>query len=100
VKFQVINEAEEGASALRMKVVRRLSHDPSTRELRYELSGCSPGIGRSYSKLKRGNLVRAVARVAGNAVRRGPAGSETGIGDSEVRGAFASTGKKRHRGNE
>ena len=100
MKFKVINEAEQGASALSMKVVCRLTHDTSTRELQYELPGCSPGLEGSYSKPKRGKLVGAVARVTGNAVRRGPAGSETGIGDSEVRGEFAGTGNKRHGDNE
>jgi hypothetical protein len=64
VEFKVINEAEQGASALSVKVTRRLIHDTSTRQLRHELASYSPGLGGRYIKLKRRNLVAAVTGVA------------------------------------
>jgi len=64
VKFKVINETEQRASALSVKVVRRFSHNTSTRHLRYDLSDCLPGFCRSYSNLKRCNLMCVVIRIA------------------------------------
>jgi hypothetical protein len=64
VEFKVINEAEQGASALSVKVTRRLIHDLSTRQLRHEFPSYSPGLGGRHLELKRRNLVAAVAGVA------------------------------------
>ena len=63
MEFKVIDKAEQGASALSVKVTRRLIHDTSTRQLRHELASYSPGLGGRHIKLKRRNLFDCQARL-------------------------------------
>jgi hypothetical protein len=64
VEFEVVDEPEQQASTLDVKVFRGLLHDLSTRQLRYGLPDALPGLGRRCSELKRQDLVVSVARVA------------------------------------
>jgi hypothetical protein len=96
MKLEVVDEAEDRASALRVKIVPGLLRDLGARELRHGLPGGSPGLGGRDGEPKRRDLVALVGRVARDAVRRGRAGSEASARDTEICRAFAGTREKRH----
>jgi hypothetical protein len=69
LKLEVIDEAEERAAALCVKVVRSFLHDAAARQLRDGLPDGSPGLGGSDSELKRRHMVAAATRVTRDTVR-------------------------------